>query len=234
MKLSISLVISLVVTLFLSGCGTLSEKQKASLNEVSLRKSIQTAAAYQKITGTQSPGMGTAIPGATGGGLVFALLGEAIDAGVRTYQSSQFKKQYGNSIEQLDANAQRDLSEALEETVLQAVKADAFFGPRLTENARNYFQIKITSYGLERVKREKNQTYFRSAVSVTLSLTDEKNVRLFENLLVSHSDSSHPFDQLVKDKTLVDQLFLESAKRLNAQTKEVLTARLGKTGTTSR
>ncbi len=144
--------ISIITASLLSGgCATTwSEQQRMKLTAVSVQEPTAAKDAYHKPDATLSPGMATAIPVATGGGLIPSLIGSAIDASVKASQQKHFEESAVNYFAPLKAiAADAPLSEVKQE-VESCLKSDGFFSSRLTAQAANNFNIQVTRFGLVR------------------------------------------------------------------------------------
>ena len=121
---------------------------------------------------------------ATGGGALPALIGMAIDAGVTAHQTSQFKKQYGDKLDKVNANVPKNLSKRLRANAGDMLRKDEFFGPRLRDTSSNRFDGELISYGLGRFHRTDDETHLGATMTVRVTLKDASG----KSLLVDTSD----------------------------------------------
>jgi hypothetical protein len=168
------------------------------------------------------------VPTATGGGLIPALIGSAIDAGVTAYQAKQFKKQYGKSIEQVNTEVPRAIGDALRASAVTALKKDEFFGPRLRTDSSNQFGGELLSYGLQRYDRKDDVTYLGAVVTLNVWLDDVSGKRLFKKSMTLKSQSSHPVEDYVGNKKLMKSVFNEAFDDFSHQFASMLDAKLGR------
>lgn len=227
---SICLAITTCSFVFLaSSCSTaLTEAQKKSLTTVSISKPHVEVSDFKPVDGTDSPNAATTVPIITGGGLIPALIGSAIDAGVTSYQAKQFKEQYGKTIEQVNAEVPRAIGDALRARAVTVLKKDEFFASRLRSNSPNQFGGELLSYGLERFDRKDDVTYLGSVVSVNIWLKDASGKRLFTETINLKSKSSHPVNDYAGNKKLMKSVFSEAFDEFSSKFASILDAKMGR------
>jgi hypothetical protein len=223
-----SLVLVSLPVLFLASCANkLSEAQKSSLTQVMVNRPAVEAGDLKPADGTDSPNASTGVPMATGGGLIPALIGTAIDAGVTAHQSSQFKKQYGAQLDQVQAQIPRNPGPDLRERAAKVLKKDEFFGSRLVESgAPNQFDGDLFSYGLVRYDRSEDQTVLGLQITCDVWLTDAKSKRLFTRRLTARSTDSHTIHDYAAKPALVKKVYAQALDGFEVQFKSLLDAQL--------
>ena len=193
------------VALLISSCGNrLTEQQKASLTQVMVSRPAVESTDLKPADGTESPGASNSVPMATGGGIIPALIGTAIDAGVTAHQSAEFKKQYGAQLEEVQAAIPRNPGDDLRQRAAKALKKDAFFGTRMVEaGAANRFDGELVQYGLVRYAREDDQTVLGMEIRCTVWLADAGGKKLFSQVISGRSRDSHTIHDYAAKKSLV-------------------------------
>ncbi|WP_193214988.1 hypothetical protein [Luteolibacter marinus] len=223
-----SSVLAVSTLLFCNCSSTLSEKQKAAITQVTVAKPAVGPEDFQPASGTQSPGAANGVPMATGGGALPALIGLAIDAGVTAHQASEFKKQYGAQLDEVNAAARRDIGEALRERGSKVVKNDPFFGPKLATSAPYRFDGELVRYGLVRFSRSDDQTYLGAEIVCNVWLADASGKKLFTRTTVCRSEDSHTIHDFAAKKSLVNDVFKQAADQFESQFKAILDQQLGR------
>jgi hypothetical protein len=221
--------IFIVFTLASCAPTKLTEAQKASLERVTVSRPAVQAEDLKPVDGSDSPGAANKVPMVTGGGIIPALIGSAIDAGVTAHQSSQFKKQYGTQIEQVQARIPRNPGSDLRERGVRVLKKDSFFGTRLTEtDAPNRFDGDLVSYGLVRYDRNNDQTTLGMDISCNVWLTDANSKKLFTQLIIGRSKDSYTIPEYAAKPALVDKVYLQALDSFEAQFKGMVDSQLGR------
>lgn len=223
--------ITIFVVLSLASCapGKLTEAQKASLERVTVYQPVVQAEDLKPVDGSESPNAASNVPMATGGGIIPALIGSAIDAGVTAHQSSQFKKQYGAQIDQVQARIPRSPGPALRERATRVLKKDSFFGSRYTENkAGNRFDGDLVSYGLVRYDRKNDQTTLGMDISCNVWLMDANSKKLFSQLIIGRSVDSHTIHDYAAKPKLVDKVYAQALDSFESQFKGMVDSQLGR------
>lgn len=230
MKLSINSIALPCIALVLASCGNrLTEAQKASLTQVMVSRPVVEATDLKPADGTDSPGASNGVPMATGGGIIPALIGSAIDAGVTAHQSSEFKKQYGAQLEEVQAAIPRNPGDDLRKRAASALKKDAFFGPRMVEaGAANRFDGELVQYGLVRYAREDDQTVLGMEIRCSVWLMDSGGKKLFTRVLSGRSKDSHTIHDYAAKKSLVKVAYDQALNDFEAQFSAMLDVQLNR------
>ena len=205
-----------------------SEAQKSQLSTVALSQPSVRAGAMKNASGIDSPNASTTVPVATGGGALPALIGMAIDAGVTAHQSSQFEKQYGHQLGQVNASVPRTLEKKLRASAEKMLRNDEFFGPRLKNDSPNRFSGELVTYGLERFHRTDDETHLGATLTVQVKLTDASGKALLEQPIMARSNNSIKVGELAANPKKVDGLFEEAADNFAAQLKTALDRKLNR------
>jgi hypothetical protein len=204
------------------------EAQKSQLSTVALSQPSVTAGAMKQASGIDSPNAATSVPMATGGGLIPALIGTAIDAGVTAHQRNQFDKQYGQQLGKVNANVPKTVEKKLRASAEKMLRSDEFFGPRLKNDSPNRFSGELTSYGLERFHRTNDETHLGASVTVLVRLNDASGKALLEQPIVARSTNSIAVGELAAQPKKVDSLFDEAAENFAVQLKAALDRKLNR------
>lgn len=219
-----------VVVASLSSCSQkLTEKQKLAITSIAVADHEELKGSKKMVNGGKSPGAAKSLPMATGGGMLPALLGEAIDAGVVAVQKNNFKKQYGDSLDRLNAFALPKISDALEKRGVSVLKRDAFFGDKWSDTAgAHYFDGEITSYGLQRRERKSGNTYLEATVGVNVWLMSDGK-KLFTSPMTVRSARVYTVDELMSKPERVKTLYKEACDDFEKQFIGLLNVKLGRT-----
>ena len=215
----LTLLFSLASLLILSGCATnWSESQKASLAFVALNKTTLVKNAYQKPDAKVSPGMANSIPAATGGGLIPALIGSAIDASVTAKQQRKFEEtnaQYFDALRVAMADAPTRFVDVALQTMLGA---DTFFGSRLHENSSCMFCSEILNYGLANSPySKKDDVLLRLRISAKFTIKLADGSILFETTLEGVGSTAKRASEIVADPNFYSTGAREAAISLTDQ-----------------
>ncbi len=205
-----------------------SEAQKSQLTTVALPEPYTKAGAMKPASGIDSPGAATSVPMATGGGLLPALIGSAIDAGVTAHQSNQFEKQYGDRIGKVNASMPKNLSKKLRASAEKMLRGDEFFGPRLKETSPNRFEGELTNYGLTRFHRTNDETHLGATLSVRVGLKDPSGKSLLDQIITANSTSSIGVNELAAQPKKTEALFDEAVANFSQQLKAALDRKLNR------
>jgi hypothetical protein len=214
----------------LASCASkLSEAQKSSLTQVMVNRPVVEASDLKPADGTDSPNAATTVPIATGGGLIPALIGTAIDAGVTAHQANEFKKQYGAQLDQVQAQIPRNPGPDLRDRAAKVLKKDEFFGSRLVESgAPNRFDGDLVSYGLVRYDRSEDQTVLGMKITCNVWLTDAKSKKLFTRTLTAMSEDSHTIHDYAAKPSLVKKVYAQALDGFEVQFKSLIDAQLNR------
>jgi hypothetical protein len=217
------------IALAFSSCSqNWSEAQKSQLSTVSVSEPSVKAGAMKDASGIDSPNAATTVPMATGGGLIPALIGVAIDAGVTAHQRSQFEKQYGQQLGKVNASVPKTVDKKLRASAEKMLRGDEFFGPRLKNDSPNRFSAELTSYGLERFHRTNDETHLGAGVNVLVRLNDANGEKLLEQVIAARSTNSVAVGELAAQPKKVDALFDEAAANFALQLKTALDRKLNR------
>lgn len=160
---------SLFVLSMTSCASKWSEQQKASIRSIGAGDVNIRSNAFHKPDHSKSPNATSSVTTATGGGLIPALLGSLIDAGVTSAQNSAFKSQYGDVIPKLTDLSKSAPTSELRSALNATIKKDAFLGKRYSTSPSTKVDAYITSYGLVRGSKSKDK-YKTLAYAITADL----------------------------------------------------------------
>lgn len=218
-----------VVALACSSCShSWSEAQKSQLSTVALSEPVAVPGAAQPASGIDSPNASTSVPMATGGGLIPALIGVAIDAGVEAHQKNQFEKQYAGQIEKVNANMPKGLGKKLRASTEKMLRSDEFFGPRLKDQSASRFSGELLSYRLERFHRTNDQTHLGARLTVQVRLAGADGKSLLDQPVTGTSTSSISVGELAGNPKKIDHLFDEAVANYTTTLKAVLDQKLNR------
>lgn len=203
---------SVATALFLTSCSTkLSSKQRDALTSVAFTPTSQPASAYRDPNGA-ADGTGNSIGAASGGGLIGALVGEAVVA----TQNSLFKKNEGANFAKLRENAPKRLDKQVSQALSSALTANKFFGPRLRSSAPNKVVSEIKSYALTRTGKDSRGLLMSPQIVADVKILDEQNATLVKFLpnVTGVSSMSFPVQTYALDPALQRKGYAEAAQNL--------------------
>lgn len=222
--------ISIAFLVFASGCKTTwSDADRASLSQVGVAPLGSKPNAYHKPDPTLSPGMATAIPVATGGGLIPALVGSAIDAKVKSNQRKAFEVTAAQHFGAIESMASSDPAELLRVQVERMLVLDEFFGSRFKKDAPTRFTINIERHGFVRsLYATKEAMTLVYEIVAHVELSGAKNKKLIKQLFDGQSEQAFMIDELVEQPDLVAEARLEAAESFARNLQRLLDAKLGR------
>ena len=228
MKVMKNIVLLIISGIALTGCTTLTEKQKEMLTTVSIRPHEAIENAFHDPDGTASPNAGESVPAATGGGLIPALIGSAIDKGVTSSQRKSFNEDNQQYFEEVNRTTPKDVVQQLQARATKVLKEDSFFGPRLTEGSDNYFDGEILDYGLKRAHKTDGKIYLGASLSIKVWLMGSDGKKMFTQILTISSKDSYTMAQYATDDTLTSKVFLQAMDDFEEKFKSMLDWKLGR------
>ncbi len=229
-KIPLRLLLLSAACLALTNCAAtrLTDAQKQSITSVSVAEPAVETNDFHAADGTDSPNASSSVPTATGGGIIPALLGAAIDSGVTAYQGAQFRKQYGEKLASVDAVVPRTIGVDLRKRAAVVLKKDAFFGPKMMSQSDTKFDGELLNYGLTRSYRKDDQTYLGATVSLNVWLIGKDGKKLFTRKLDLRSGSSFTIDEYATDKKRVTKVFNEAFSDFEVQFADLLNTQMGR------
>jgi hypothetical protein len=199
---------TLVVSLLVAGCATtVNDRQRATLTAVSVGVPTTKEDAYHNPEAKRSPGMANTIPAVTGGGLVPALLGSAIDASVTSSQQKRFEKTGSQYFDRIKAMAAEPPITDLQQEAQARLKADEFFGERVVAQGGNIFSLEITRFGLVRAPSPQKDDFrfcYEIECQVSLRLAGGDSV-INEPIVGTAPTGAHIEDYIAQPELIAEQ-----------------------------
>jgi hypothetical protein len=214
--------------LTLTGCTSLSEKQKAMLSTVSVRPYEMAECAFHKPDGTASPNASSGVPAATGGGLIPSLIGSSIDASVTSKQQKEFEKNNGQYFKKANEGVPGDIAKRLETRTIKVLNSDPFFSPRMTPESSSYFGGKILNYGLTRLTENNGNVYLEAKINLDIWLVGSNGKKMFHQLLSASSIDAYTMQQYAADKSLSERVFEQALDDFEVQLIKLTNVKLGR------
>ncbi|MCD8482671.1 MAG: hypothetical protein LR015_08420 [Verrucomicrobia bacterium] len=203
-----------IITLcvLLSGCRTTwTDGQKSQLSQIGVGKVETQELAYHSPDPTRTSAMVAAIPIATGGGLIPALIGSAVDATVKARQKSSYEALYGEFTEDIDLLYAETPEALLKDKMKVFLSEHEFFASRISEEPTSFFNVEILKVGFVRSPTAKNDAtdlLYEITGRVQLVLPDGK---LLLNLPLSGASTLTAFPEDLASKPELVAVFKEEA-----------------------
>ena len=216
--------------LFSSGCATTwNEKQLSKLSSVTVGVPSLAENAHHVPDAKDSPGYADSIPAVTGGGLIPALLGSAIDAAVTAKQQRQFEEEDGQHFEALRAAFTQSPGDELHKAMKQWLASDPFFGSRLAENAPAAVSMDVIRYGLAKSPLStKDGILLRVRVVADVTLKDSASSSLLKAQLAGVASEAKSASDILADPEFFENGLSEAAEDLVHQFLTILDKKLGR------
>ncbi|MBX3737532.1 MAG: hypothetical protein KF715_12615 [Candidatus Didemnitutus sp.] len=208
------LALSVAATVF-SGCATTwSEGQKAKLASIAVEPPSAPAGTYQKPDATDSPGMAQGIPQFTGGGLLPALIGSAIDASVTSKQQKKFESKDGHTFPALAEALAQVPTTQLGEALRSALAKHEFFGSRVSDRGRARISTEIVRYGFQKSPLSKSEDDILLRVRLTgrATLTTADGEILWSGVISGVASQARPAEGLASDAAFIAENIREAAE----------------------
>lgn len=205
---------ALAVVVVLSGCSTTwSEQDKAHLTSLSVTPATVAKDAYQKPDATDSPGMAQGIPQATGGGLIPALLGAAVDAAVTSHQQSKFEATEAQYLPEIAKAMTSAPTAELHRAVRQSLGQHTFFGARMSDKPGAKFTLEIEKYGLQKSPLSKSQDDIKLRVRIIAKaeLKGANGDTLWSRSIAGVASRAKHAAEILKDPEFIAQGIQEAA-----------------------
>lgn len=221
-------VLALACAAGFSGCATTwSESDKAKLSAVSLAPTVVAKDAYQKPDATNSPGMANSLPIATGGGLIPALMGSAIDAAVTAKQQRKFEETHRQHFAALQKTLEVPPAAHLDAALKDALGRHPFLGSRLAEKSPGAFSTEILHYGLQKSPLSQGDNLLlRVRIIAKITLTVPGGGRLFEAQITGVASSAKTASEILADPGFVAKNSAEAAEDFTGELVRRLNAKL--------
>jgi hypothetical protein len=169
------------------------------------------------------------IPQFTGGGLIPALIGEAIDAGVTAKQQRKFEASESKHFAALASAMATPPVDELHGAVQRALSAHEFFGPRLHEQGGATLFTEIVSYGLQKSPLSKSQDdlLLRVRIGVRATLSAADGEVLWSGAIAGVASTAKHAAEIVDDSAFIATGLREAADDFAQQLLVELEIKLG-------
>jgi len=207
----IVLSVVLISSTLLTSCATkFSAAQRAELTTVAIAKTEMEGDAYSDPSGadiqlrqsfSQS---GVNAQAGAAGGLVGALIGESVAA----TQNAIFKSKNKSYFPAIARNAPKNISDLMTKNLQNAMKEDAFFGPRLKASSSSVVTSKVNSYQLVRTGKDKNGDLLLTAQVISeIRLLDTNGKKMFGGTYPGVGRDSYTASQYASDPIKSKQVY---------------------------
>lgn len=212
-----------------SGCATgWSSAQKAKLSSIAITQPAIAPSSYHKPDVSLAPGYSESIPAATGGGLIPALIGSAMDSHVTARQQSEFEQSSGFRFGQIQEKCSEFPAEELQNFVTQAMRRDAFFRARLSAEGRAKLSVSVTRHGLVRSRfSAQNDLRLCYGISGKLELRGDDGEVLLVQSIAAGSELCAEIAEFATKDGLIARARREACENLAFQIRYVLGKKLG-------
>lgn len=208
-------------TLLITGCATnptLSNETQQSLTTVSVDMPKMADEAYKKPNGSaSSAGYGDAIPAATGGGLLPALIGAAIDSSIAASEQEDFEVVNAQYFDAIKSGMPKDVDALIQVRLREAVGNDTFFQSRLRDQSKNRFITQVEEYGLIKADKNPSSSSVKFRIKAVIHLEDQNGEELLKDFYTVSSTQTIPMRNLAQDPTLLRTLANDAADQLGMQ-----------------
>lgn len=178
------------------------------LSSVALVRAEMKADAYHEPDGTDTPGMGSSLPTATGGGILPALIGSAIDAGVSKVQQSKFENANGHYAEAAKRNIPTGLDKRLTEKLEIGLRKDAFFRTRLRKDGAGKILPTVIRYGYARSsKSDSGEILMSPSMLIEVEIIGADGKSLLKEVVKSDSAQAKPMKTYANDAAFARRAF---------------------------
>lgn len=177
----IALFSSVAVSLLLPSCATkFSPAQRAELSTVAVAQTIIDPEAYEEpyAGDIQARNAAQASAGASGG-MLGSLIGLGVGSAIAGTQNSHFKSGNESYFPAVQKNTPGDLTTILSSNLKNSLKKDAFFKPRIADQAGATVTSEISCHRLIRLgKNDKGDLLFTPEIYATIQLKNAAGKKL--------------------------------------------------------
>jgi len=167
--------------------------------------------AYQDPKGA-APGTMNSVAGATGGGLIGALIGSAVEA----TQNNMFEGREGEKFAKLKSASPKNISGSVDREVKKAFKGNPFFSSKIKGQSANTVTSKITGYSLARTGKTEGTLLMSPSITADVTITgaDGKEIGSGWENVSGISTISQPVAAYIANPSLLKKGYEEAARNL--------------------
>lgn len=220
MKKIFFVLLTLIILPSCSSVKTLTESQRSELsNGISIVPAVIEPNSYKEPDGTASPNASTAIPLATAGGLLPALLGMFIDTAVMSSQQKAFKKENEQYFDLVKSSmpSTNDLITTTTNEISSTINSNVFFSNKIKDNSETQFIITIKNYGLTRQDKTEDIIAMAFTLGLTLELVQPNKEPIITEFFSGSSDSAYSMKEYIEKCSLLNSTIKESIKNITNQ-----------------
>lgn len=214
----------LLATLIIAGCASSSstpEARRGKVPEFAFSPVLVASNAYHPPDAKWSSDVQSTITKYTGGGLIPALVGAAVDKHILSEQQEKFDKGQAPLLATINERASIPPSEVVEKAVMNAMMSNGFLATKVREKAKDVLEIKIVRFGLaKRNNEEESDPMMAAQILVDLTIRTGAASLLHIGGYSGSSADSIPISALAKDPEVIIKLYGEAADSL----RDVLTS----------
>ncbi len=217
------------VFVIFTGCApkALTNTEKESIKSLTIHSPTIEKDAFFKVDGSGQSNVQDSV-GMAGGGLIPSLIGALIDSSIKSSQRSKFEGKYPEQIKKINSVDINNIEKEVETRILNSLKEDNFFSLRLSEDATNYFDCKIISYGLTRSIIESKTDYLEANLNLEVFFINENGEKVFSQYINTKSSEMYSVDELAKNDKLVTMLYTQAFDNFGYKFSEFLDLKLGR------
>jgi len=148
-----------LVVLGIAGCASPSstvESRRAKIPEFALSPALTAPDAYHTPDAKWSSDVQSTILKYTGGGLIPALVGSAVDKHILNEQQARFDESQAAALPAINERASRPPAAVVENAVRSAARANGFLATKIRDQAKCVLEIKIVRFGLAKRNKEED------------------------------------------------------------------------------
>jgi hypothetical protein len=213
--------------LAIAGCAsspTTPAERKAKVPEFALSSLQVSQGAYQPPDAKWSSDVQSQILKYTGGGLVPALVGAAIDKHNLAEQQRKFDEAQASLLTTLNEKASNPPTAAIEESVVRAVSANAFLAQKSRSTSNNKLEARLIRFGLaKRSKEDEADPKMVAQVLVDLAIRNGDVLVLRLGGYSGSSSDAVPISELAKNPDQIAKLYEQAAASLGSTIANFLT-----------
>jgi hypothetical protein len=209
-----------LAVLIIAGCASAppsAEERRAKVPEFSFSSLHVSPGAYHVPDAKWTSDVQSQIVKYTGGGLVPALVGAAIDNHNLSEQQRKFEEAQAPLLPILNEKASSPPSAAVEKAVIDTVTANSFLAQKVRSTSARTLEIRLIRFGLaKKNKQDEGDPEMAAQVLVDLTIRSGDTVLLRLGGYSGSSADGVPISALAKNPDLITKLYHQAAESLGS------------------
>lgn len=198
----------------LSGCAANSQKftakERMKLETMEIVATDQENFAYREPNGATNNGLSVAVPAATAGGAIPALVGLLAEGAVQSMQNSSYRKGNEQYFEAVEKNMPADLLERVNTVFADSLKANKRLASLIAEESANKVSMSYVSFGLVRKNHVKGKYFMAISLNATVNVSSPEDKEVLNRPVFGTSEKAFTTQELAEDPAKVSQLVDEA------------------------